>query len=168
MRHHSIRNAEVNKNQYLRRNKAVAGLSSQQLPWAAMKVKDRIGHLKALWQDADKTYRAGDEEKYARDASYIYGLLREAWERGFEEVLLGGTVERYRSSVQTQQAMQLADICRDDIRALDVGMTKCSRWLPGHDQSAADNAPFPEPYEVKEDIKALGDWTQKIQKRRRN
>ena len=156
------------KNQYLRRNKAVAGLSSQQLPWAAMKVRDRIGHLKALWQNADKTYRDGDEEKYEQDASNIYGLLREAWERGFEEVLLGGTVERYRSSVQTQQAMQLADICRDDIRALDVGMTKCSRWLPGHDQSAADNAPFPEPCEVKEDIKALGDWTQKIRKRRSN
>ena len=33
------------KNQYLRRDQAVAGFSSQQLPRAAMKVKDRIGHL---------------------------------------------------------------------------------------------------------------------------
>ena len=156
------------KNQYLRRDQAVAGLSSQQLPRAAMKVKDRIGHLNALWQDADKTYRAGDGEKYERDASYIYGLLREAWERGVEEVLLAGTVERYRNSVQTKRASQLADICADDCKALEAGMTKCSRWLTGHDQSAADNAPFPEPSEVREDIKAFDDWTREIRKRREN
>ena len=85
-----------------------------------------------------------------------------------EEVLLAGTVERYRNSVQTKRASQLADICADDCKALDAGMTKCSRWLTGHDQSAADNAPFPEPSEVKEDIKALDDWTREIRKRRGN
>lgn len=156
------------KNQYLRRGQAVAGLSSQQLPQAAMKVRDRIGHLNDLWQKADKTYRDGDGEKYERDASRIYGLLREAWERGVEEVLLDGTVERYRNSVQTMRASRLADICADDCKALEAGMTKCSRWLTGHDQSAADNAPFPEPSEVKEDIKVLEDWVRAIRKRRGN
>ena len=144
------------KNQYLRRNPTVAGLSSQSLPWAAMKVRDRIGHLKDLWQAADATYRNGDQEKYEKDASYIYGLLREAWERGFEEVLLGGTVERYRNTIQTQQVSRLADICSADCSTLDSGMSKCSKWLVGHDQSAAENEPFPEPSDLQADIKTLG------------
>ena len=154
--------------QYLRRDLIGAGLSSQQLPWVAMKVKDRIGRLKTLWQDADKTHRNGDQEKYKRDASLIYGLLRESWERGLEEVLLGGTVERYRNSVQTQRAGQLADICSADCKALDAGMTKCSKWLPGHDQSPAENVPFPEPSEIEEDIKAFEDWVREIRRRRSN
>ena len=156
------------EHQYLRRDQAVAGLSSQQVPWAAMKVNSRIGHLRALLQDAEKTHRNGDQENYEKEAAYIYGRLREAWERGVEEVLLGGTVERYRSTVQTQQAMQLADISKDDVKVLSVGMTKCSKWLAGHDQSAADNSPFPGPAEIESDIKALDDWTRRIRQRRRN
>jgi hypothetical protein len=46
-------------------------------------------------------------------------------------------------------------------------MTKCSRWLPGHDLSPAENAPFPEPDELKADIDALENWMQTISKRRR-
>lgn len=117
------------RHQYLRRDRVGAGLSSKQLPWAAMKVKNRIGHLKNLQQAAEKVYRTGDTEKYEIDTQHIYGLLREAWERGFEEVLLGGAVERYRNSVETQRARQLADISEGDCRALDAGMTKSSRWL---------------------------------------
>ena len=156
------------KHQYLRRDQTAVGLSSQQLPWIAMKVSARIGHLNALWQDADKTFRNEGQEKYERDASRIYGLLREAWERGVEEVLLAGTVERYRYTVQTQRANQLADICAGDLRALYAGTKQCSKWLPGHDQSPAENVPVPGPSELKEDIKALEDWVQGIRKRRSN
>ena len=131
-----------------------------------MKVKDRIGYLKDLWQEAEKIYRTKGQENYEQRASYIYGLLREAWERAFEEVLLGGTVERYRNSVQTQHAKQLADINVVDCSALDAGMEKCSRWLPGHDQAGAENAPVPDPAELKGDIKALEDWVKGIRSRR--
>ena len=154
------------RHQYLRRDRVGSGLSAKQLPWAAMKVKNRIGHLKSLQQAADEIYRTGDTEKYEKDAQYIYGLLREAWERGFEEVLLGGAVERYRNSVETQRARQLADISEGDCRALDAGMTKSSRWLSGHDQAPAENAPVPDPQELEDDIKALEDWIGEIRKRR--
>ncbi len=156
------------KHQHLRRDSTTAGLSSQRLPWAVMKVKDRIGQLKALFQDADKLHRDGDQTRYEKEASYIYGALRETWERAVEEVLLVGVVERFRNSVQTQQAKHLADICDDDCRALDAGMTKSSMWLTGHDQAAAQNAPFPEPSDLLDDITALENWVKAIRKRRGN
>lgn len=155
------------KHQYLRRDRTVAGLSSQRLPWPAMKVKDRIGHLKDLWQAADKLDRKGEQQEYERHAAYIYGLLREAWERAVEEVLLNGVVERYRNSVQTNRARSLADICDGDCKALDAGMTKCSQWLSGHDQAPAEIAPYPEPSELEEDIKALEGWVKDIHTRRK-
>ena len=65
-------------------------------------MKKKIGHLNNCWQTADKLSRDGHQDAYEKEAKYLYGLLLEAWERALEEVLLGGVVERYRPSVQTQ------------------------------------------------------------------
>lgn len=155
------------KPQYLRRVPTSAGLIEQRLPWPAMKVNARVGHLKDLWQHAAKLEREGKQSDYEHAASHIYGLLREAWERAVEEVLLNEVIERYRNSVQTQRADKLHDIDGADCRDLDAGMTKCSRWLPGHDKAAAENAPFPAAAELERDIRALEDWVKKIRDRRK-
>lgn len=155
------------KHQHLRRESLGAGVCSPELPWVAMKVKDRVGALRNLLQRAEKVNRTGSRVDYEREALMIYGLMREAWERGLEEVLLGGVVERYRPSIQTLRARYLSDITEEDCKALDAGMTKCSRWLPGHDQAAAENAGVPDPAELKIDIDALETWVTTISKRRK-
>ena len=131
-----------------------------------MKAKKRIGHLKVLLQAANTTYRNGDQQKYEQDASTIYSRLRETWERGVEEVLLNGIIERFRNSIQTQRVSQLVDICPGDCKALEAGMKKCSKFT-GHDQSPAENAPFPKPSELEKDIKVLEKWIDKIRSRRK-
>ncbi|MCK7494450.1 MAG: hypothetical protein MZW92_27160 [Comamonadaceae bacterium] len=67
-----------------------------------MPVRKKIGYLKNEWQAADKLFRDGHQAAYEKEAKYLYGFLREAWERALEEVLLGGIVERFRPGVQTQ------------------------------------------------------------------
>src|SRR5260370_33432027 len=109
----------------------------------------------------------GHQSAYEREASMIYGYLREAWERGVEEVLLGGVVERYRPSVQTLKVAQIADITAEDCKSVETAMTKCSRWLPGHDQAAAARADIPDPPALKVDIEALENWVRAIHARRR-
>lgn len=143
-----------------------AGVCSEELPWVALKVSKRIGHLKKLLQDAEKLHRDGHQSAYEREASMIYGYLREAWERGLEEVLLGGVVERYRPGVQTQQVALIADITAEDCKAVETAMTKCSKWLRGHDQAAAARADVPEPSAVEADIEALETWVAAIRRRR--
>ena len=155
------------QHQYLRREALGTGVSSPELPWVAMKVNDRIGSLKNRWQSAEKLHRKAPRAEYEREAVYIYGLLREAWERGLEEVLLGGVVERYRPTVQTQQVTHIADITKEDCKTLEVGMTKASRWLAGHDQAPAENVPVPDPEEMLRDIEALEGWVGTIRRRRR-
>lgn len=143
-----------------------AGVCANELPWVALPVRKKIGYLNNEWQSVDKLFRDGHQAAYEKEAKYLYGLLREAWERGLEEVLLGGIVERFRPSVQTQHIGMIADITDEDCRILDAAMSKCSKWLPGHDQAAAARAPVPEPSELKADIQELQNWVSSIRNRR--
>jgi len=152
--------------QHVRQLSRGAGVCAEELPWVALKVSKRIGHLNKLLQDAEKLHRDGQQSAYERDASVIYGLLREAWERGLEEVLLGGVVERYRPGVQTQQIGRISDITEEDCRTVEAAMTKCSKWLPGHDQAAAARADIPDPDALKSDIDTLENWVKGIRQRR--
>lgn len=152
--------------QHVRQLSIGAGVCDEELPWVALPVKKKIGYLKKEWQDADKLYRDGHQSTYEKEAKYIYGLLREAWERALEEVLLGGVVERYRPGIQTQQVVKIADITEEDCRVLEAAMTKCSKWLPGHDQAPAARADVPEPNTLKDDINTLETWVSGIRGRR--
>jgi energy-coupling factor transporter ATP-binding protein EcfA2 len=152
--------------QYVRQASKGAGVCAEDLPWVALPVKKKIGFLKNEWQAADKLFRDGQQVAYEKEAKYLYGLLREAWERALEEVLLAGVVERYRPGVQTQHVATIADITPEDCRTLDAAMTKSSKWLPGHDQAAAARAAVPDPAELKKDLESLEKWVAAIRKRR--
>ena len=166
-KHAENKNVDI-KDQHLRRSKLGAGISSEELPWVAMKVKKRIGVLKQKLQEASKLFNEDKKEDYEQKAILIYGRLRETWERAFEEILLNGMIVRYRPSIQTQQIKDLSKITKEDCEELEAGMTKCSRWLPGHDLAAAENDNFPNPEELNNDIKSLEDWIKKINKARSN
>jgi len=155
------------RHQYLRRQGVESGVCSPELPWVAMPVKRRIRALRDKWQRAEKLHRTVGQEDYEREAIDAYGMLREAWERGVEEVLLNGIVQRYRASIETLRARSLPDITEEDCNALEAGMSKSSRWLRGHDQAPAEHAPIPGPTELKEDIEALDRWVTTIEKRRK-
>jgi hypothetical protein len=143
-----------------------AGVCVEELPWVALPVKQKIGYLNKCWQAADKLSREGHKNAYEKESKYIYGLLREAWERAVEEVLLCKVVERYRPGVQTLPIAHLADISPEDCKMVETAMSRCSTWLPGHDQAAAARAPVPAPTELKADIDALAGWVSAIRKRR--
>lgn len=152
--------------QHVRHLSNRAGICAEELPWVALPVKKKIGYLNNEWQSAAKLFRNGHQDAYEKDAKHLYGLLRESWERAIEEVLLGGVVERFRSGIQTRQIGLIADISREDCQVIEVAMTKCSKWLSGHDQAAAARAPVPEPEELKTDIEVLENWVGVIRHRR--
>jgi energy-coupling factor transporter ATP-binding protein EcfA2 len=152
--------------QYVQNLPKGAGVCVEELPWIAMPIKKKIGYLNKAWQDADKLYRDGNTAAYEKEASHLYGFLRSAWERALEEVLLGGIVERFRVSIQTQQIENIADITLDECRVLNAAMTKCSSWISGHDRAPAARAPIPSPDELKKDIENLDNWVKAIRTRR--
>lgn len=151
--------------QYVRNENIGPGVAAPDLPWIGMRLNRRIGYLHKLHQEAAKTFREEGVASYEPKAAYIYGKLREAWERAVEEVLIGGVIERYRKSVETQRMRSLATITEDDCRAIERGMSKCSRWLPGHDQAVAENVSMPEPQVLLKDIQALDEWVKQFRSR---
>jgi DNA repair ATPase RecN len=153
--------------QHVRRQSKGAGVCADELPWVAMPVKGKIGFLKNRCQAAEKLSRDDNQDAYEYEAKYLYGMLRETWERALEEVLLGGVVERYRPSVQTQKLAPLSDITDADCKTVETAMTKCSTWLPGHDKAPAARAPVPGAAELKKDIDALETWVKGIRDRRK-
>lgn len=102
------------RDQHVRQMPTGAGVCTSELPWVALKVSKRIGYLKNRWQQAEKLHRDGHLDAYERDAREIYGYLREAWERGLEEILLNGVVERFRPIVETQRVVEISDITPED------------------------------------------------------
>lgn len=156
------------RDQHVRQLSVGAGVCAEEMPWVALPVRKKIGYLKNEWQAAEKLHREGHQSAYEKDAKYLYGLLREAWERAVEEILLGGIIERFRPGVQTLHIRTIADITEGDCGPLETGMTNCSRWLAGHDQAAAARAEVPAPNVLKSDIEALENWIAGIRKRRSN
>jgi hypothetical protein len=154
------------QNQWVRRGVDAAGICSSDVPWVAMRVKECLGVLRARWQNAEKLFRTDGPDAYERDAREVYALLREAWEKAVEEVLLNDVVERFRRSIETKRVRQLHDITKDDCDALERGMTDCSRWIRGHAEAAAEGTPFPKPADLLKSIQVLEDWIQRIRKRR--
>jgi hypothetical protein len=131
-----------------------------------MNVKKRIGVLRHRWQAANKAYTKDGAEAYETLAREMFGMLRESWERGVSEILLNDVVERYRPSIETKKVAPLHDITEADCKAVDEGMTECSRWIRGHDEALADGTPFPPPTALKARIDDLENWAKNIQKRR--
>lgn len=155
------------EHQYVERDKLGAGVSSANLPWVAMRVKERIGVLRRQYQEAEKVFRTKGTRDYESYASNIYGHLRETWEQAISEVLLADIIERYRPSIETKKVRYLHDISEADCTAVDEGMTDCSRWMVGHDQPVANGTPFPSPEELNKRIVDLDNWVKAIQKRRK-
>jgi len=150
----------------LRRSHDAVGICEDGLPWAGMTVSKKLGVLKNRVQTDSATYRRDGEEAYAASARVTYAMLREAWERGVEELLLNGAVERFRRSVETKRLQKVSDVTERDIEAVEQGMSKCSRFMVGHDESAALNEPVPTPEELASDIAELETWLNAIRKRR--
>lgn len=164
---HSKELGVAKADRYVSQNPAIgAGVSTGDVSWVTLPVSKRIKFLRRELQDAEKMRRDGKQHLYEKNAGYIYGLLREAWERAVEEILLGGVVERYRPEIHTKKADGLLDIKPDDCKSLNSAMTECSKWLIGHDQPAAAREPVPEPSALKNEIDKLDDWVSGINRRR--
>ncbi len=153
---------------YVYRGAANPGVCIDEVPWVAMKLNKRIGLLKKKLQEARCVYQSQGMESYDSEAHKIYGLLRESWERAIEEVLFNGAIERFSAEIHTKLLRKVADITDDDIRIIGNAMSKCSRFLDGHDQPGAVMELTPRPDELEKDILEIEKWAAEIKKRRSN
>jgi len=152
---------------HLIRDERGAGVSLDGVPWIAMAVGKRVGYLKSKHQQAETVYRKYGVEAYEPIGRHIYGLLRESWERAVEEILLARVVVRFGREIQTSRLRYTTDITESDIKIIEDNMTKCSRFMQGHDQPFAVNEKVPLPEELQGDIHVLEEWIANMRPRRK-
>jgi len=148
----------------LRRDATTAGITTDGAPWYALNVNQRAHHLDQLVLKIKPVYH-DNKPDYNKQAAYIYGLLREAWESCVEDDLFYSVVCRYRNSVQTLKLLKVS-IEDTDIHDIDRHMTKASTWMTGHDKSKALDHDRPAPDELLADIATLRTFSDKIKQRR--
>ncbi|GAB1054321.1 MAG: AAA family ATPase [Shewanella algae] len=147
------------------RNNSVTGIPLDMPPWDALKTKDRIGLLK---NSLVRCRQAANEsiDEYQVQAGFIYGKMRETWERLIEEWLIRGVVERFNREVKTQSCRYLTDISELDVRTINSAMTKCSTYMHGHDMAEEVTGAFPEIDELERDVADLEAYFNSLKKRR--
>jgi hypothetical protein len=140
-----------------------AGQVQDDLPWQALSTAKRIKKLRAIQQDLAGQFRKNQTDEYAGNTKRFYGSLREAWERGVEEVLFQGVVKRYSRAVETQRLKRVV-IQDDDKSTIEANMTQCSFYA--HDSpDNVDSVEIPEPDQLLEDLEKLSSWVQNIESR---
>ncbi len=143
------------------------GVPVDGLPWYGQTLKQRIGWLRQQVLQLRAATESLDKEQIELQTSMLWGRLREAWECGVEEVLLGGAIRRFSRKVATQQLKKISDITDADTAAVDAGMTIASTWMPGHDLSAAINQPMPALDVLNDEVERLETWRKGIEARRK-
>ena len=142
----------------------VPGQCMDGLPWHAMAVKERVSYLNTQLDALRNLYKS-DLQRYNREAGYLYGLLRETWEAVIEEILFYGTIVRHAGEVQTLR-LSYVTVTDEDYRTIHLGMSKCSKWMFGHDKSHAVDVNRPAPEEIQQDIASLEGFTKSVHGRR--
>lgn len=136
-----------------------SGVASKDLPWIAQNCKDRKGYLRNDLQRLEKLERTGaDPDRLERDMKSWYELLREAWERGIEERLFGGVVERFRYGIETQR-LKNVNVTEEKLKMVNEGMTSTSARC--HDESSAVNRGCATVAEADEDLKKYEEFLSK-------
>ena len=150
----------------LTRKKKETGLIASNPPWDALPVGKRIRLLKNEYQQLEKIERTETEEVYKERAKYLYGKLRETWERFIEEVFLNGAIQRFGRAIQTKRLSKIVDLTADDYSLVDVSMSKCSTYFTGHDTAGVLIEEMPDSDEFLADLTILEDYIKVIKKRR--
>lgn len=129
-----------------------AGIANDDMPWIALKTKKRIGKLRAQLPELKKQETKLDPDIFYQNVKVWYMMLREAWERSVEELLLNGVVERFNPSVQTLRLNKIK-LKAEMVHLVNEGMTKSSTFV--HDESHAIGRMIPSNEEMQEDLKKL-------------
>ena len=142
-----------------------AGILDETIPWIGMNMKSRVSALKNKLQTMTSEYNkkttAQEVQKYNRDVEVWCTDLRMTWERGIEEKLFNGAVERYRPSIETQK-LKNAPYTKELYEEIASGMSECSNWM--HDRSPELGAIVPDPAELLEYVQHCEDFMKKINK----
>jgi energy-coupling factor transporter ATP-binding protein EcfA2 len=140
------------------------GVCVDELPFDGASTKSRVGWLRNKQVECARLHRDGEEVAYNDQVGRLYSKLREAWEGCVEEVLLNGTVERFRKSVETNRLAKVY-ITDDDVSKVVANMGRCSNYA--HNVARRGDIEMPTPEDLTADIEILEGWRAELESRKK-
>ena len=136
------------------------GICYNGLPWHVMAVKDRITFLDKELSSFKDLFNS-DRNKYNKKAAILYGLLRETWEATIEENLFCKTIRRHHSEIQTLRLKNVT-VEDSDYKKIHLAMSKCSKWMYGHNKAEQLDVNRPDSIEINNDIQSLREFIKEL------
>ncbi len=136
------------------------GICDSDIPWQGMSVKKRIGYLKNILQNR-KEEDFKKEFELISFGEWFYGTLREVWERVIEEVLYNDSVQRFRHGIETNRLLKVK-VENEAVIKINEGMSKCSKYLRGHDTASGAVSPKPDLQQMNADLEEVESFIKEI------
>lgn len=144
-----------------------AGMVNDGLPWRHLGTKDRIDKLEGMARELSRDEATLDNERCADRVRLIYSQLREVVERGVEEVVFGGVLQRYNDYVRVPNIRSTVGLTLAECDPIVAVYDKAKDIIRGHDKSSAGAFVAPAAAEVAADIETLKKALNAIRDRRK-
>ena len=152
---------------FLEANSGFFGNVSEGLPWDHKSYKERIDSLEKAQKRFEKLpWPIDPPEVLAREIIQQYSFLRATIERVVQDVVLNGTVQRFRDYIEIKNLGNVVGLEKSEVDEIFRLYQRCHNLIEAHDPSSAKNESPPTPDELKQDIADLKNLIQHIKDRR--
>jgi hypothetical protein len=143
------------ENQWVWRDGNEPGRVDAEPPFHAKNFRARVGALGLRIQEWDNQPAAANQDEALRRATDLYRDMRATWERGVEERLFRGVVQRFQREVKTTSLTRV--VITDELKhVVETGMTRCSMFL--HDAAEGTLTSIPGRTELSTDFEVLNQF----------
>lgn len=149
----------------LERTSDGCGVYSDNLPWRAAGLRQRIDELQKQAREAKSHFDAEEDEAYRRVVKDVYDNLRSAWERGLEDRVFAGVIVRHRDYINANNLKRVVALDVNDVAIYEANFSKCSDYVTGHDPSRGRDDDVPSPQDLLDDIQVLANWDESLKVR---
>jgi energy-coupling factor transporter ATP-binding protein EcfA2 len=143
---------------------AQPGLVSNQLPWAARDIPQRIDKLEAELAQLKRERDNLTDDDYAERTARIAGQLSETLERAVNLHIVNELVDRGTNEVHPNMLKILPKFTQADHEEFQAAYAKTSSWAARHDNAPEENYVPPTVDEVGQEIVWLKGWHYRIKR----
>jgi len=145
-----------------------AGVVEKGLPWVHKSIDERFDALeKAQRHFEGLPWPAEPPRELGAQITREYSLLRATIERVVQDLLLNGTVQRFRDYIDVKRLTDVVGIAQQEVDELFRLNQRCHDVGEAHDPASAKDDPPPTPTELKKDINDLKALVQTVRDRRK-
>lgn len=141
------------------------GICAEGSPAKAQPLPEFLTKIEQRLNSSERSYRAGEGEKWADEVKFLTGRLRDAWELALEKVV-EPVLRRHSNKIHPSGLRKLIVLTNGDYEEFKTGYDFCCIYC--HTDSPSINRPAVTPEQLLNEIRRLREWLRSVRKRQDN